>query len=243
MSSYDLKEPLRTISSYSQLVQHRYAKNLDSDGKQYLQYTVDGANRMARMMDDILSFSNVSLEKFKPREVSVEKAVEEVEHVLANEIKASNATIVFGELPNLKVDFIQFKQLLKNLFENSLKFRGQNKPVIELSVQEMSNHFLFKIKDNGIGISKAYHESIFDVFGKIKEAGKANGTGVGLAVCKKIISNHGGKIWVESDGTGQGSEFYFTIPLSLEDNNSEKINSRKEGFQPALTFKKLKLHM
>ena len=243
MSSYDLKEPLRTISSYSQLVQHRYAKNLDSDGRQFLQYTVDGANRMARMMDDILSFSNVSVEKFKPRMVGVEKSVKEVEHVLANEIKSSNAKIIYGELPEVKVDFIQFKQLLKNLFENALKFRGQNDPVIEFDVQEMNDHFLFKVKDNGIGISKAYHESIFDVFGKIKEAGKANGTGVGLAVCKKIISNHGGKIWVESNGTGQGSVFCFTIPLNSENDDSEKTNLRKEGFQPALTFKKLKLHM
>lgn len=243
MSSYDLKEPLRTISSYSQLVQHRYSKNLDSDGRQFLQYTVDGANRMARMMDDILSFSNVSVEKFKPRIVGVEKSVKEVEHVLVNEIKSSNAKIIYGELPEVNVDFIQFKQLLKNLFENALKFRGQNDPVIELDVQKMNNHFLFKVRDNGIGISKAYHESIFDVFGKIKEAGKANGTGVGLAVCKKIISNHGGKIWVESNGTGQGSVFCFTIPLSSESDDSEKTNLRKEGFQPALTFKKLKLHM
>ncbi len=243
MSSYDLKEPLRTISSYSQLVQHRYSKNLDSDGRQYLQYTVDGANRMARMMDDILSFSNVSLEKFKPRLVKVQKAVEEVKHVLGNEIKSSNAKIICGELPEVKVDFIQFKQLLKNLFENALKFRGTHDPVIELDVQEMNNHFLFKVRDNGIGISKAYHESIFDVFGKIKEGGKANGTGVGLAVCKKIISNHNGKIWVESNGTGQGSVFCFTIPLNSENDDSEKTNLRKEGFQPALTFKKLKLHM
>jgi light-regulated signal transduction histidine kinase (bacteriophytochrome) len=243
MSSYDLKEPLRTISSYSQLVQHRYAKNLDSDGKQFLQYTVDGANRMVRMMDDILAFSNVSLEKFKPRMVSVKKAVNEVEHVLGNEISKSNAKVIFGELPEVKVDFIQFKQLLKNLFENSLKFRGQNDPVIELDVQEMNNHFLFKVRDNGIGISKAYHESIFDVFGKIKEAGKATGTGVGLAVCKKIISNHNGKIWVESNGTGQGSEFCFTIPLSAENADTERVNLKKEGFQPALTFKKLKLNM
>lgn len=240
MSSYDLKEPLRTISSYSQLVQHRYSKNLDSDGREFLQYTVDGANRMARMMDDILSFSNVSLEKFKPRQVSVEKAVKEVEHVLATEIKSSKAKIICGELPEVKADFIQFKQLFKNLFENSMKFRGQNDPVIELDVQEMSNHYLFKVRDNGIGISKAYHESVFDVFGKIKEAGKANGTGVGLAVCKKIISNHNGKIWVESNGMGQGSVFCFTIPLDTE---TEKTNLRKEGFQPALTFKKLKLHI
>ncbi|MFK8008908.1 MAG: ATP-binding protein [Saprospiraceae bacterium] len=243
MSSYDLKEPLRTISSYSQLVQHRYAKNLDSDGREFLQYTVDGANRMARMMDDILSFSNVSLEKFKPRQVSVDKAVKEVEHVLAQELKSSNAKIVCGELPEVKVDFIQFKQLLKNLFENALKFRGQNDPVIELDAQEMSNHFLFKVRDNGIGISKAYHESIFDVFGKIKEAGKANGTGVGLAVCKKIISNHDGKIWVESNGMGQGSVFCFTIPLNMNTEENKEVNLRKEGFQPALTFKKLKLNM
>ncbi len=243
MSSYDLKEPLRTISSYSQLVQHRYSKNLDSDGRQFLQNTVDGANRMARMMDDILSLSNVSLEKFKPRMVSVDKAVKEVKHVLGNEIKSSNAKIICGELPEVKVDFIQFKQLLKNLFENALKFRGQNDPVIELDVQEMSNHFLFKVRDNGIGISKAYHESVFDVFGKIKEAGKANGTGVGLAVCKKIISNHNGKIWVESNGEGQGSVFCFTIPLSSENDHSENTNLSKDGFQPALTFKKLKLHI
>ena len=143
----------------------------------------------------------------------------------------------------MKVDFIQFKQLLKNLFENALKFRGQDDPVIELDVQEMGNHFLFKVIDNGIGISKAYHESIFDVFGKIKEAAKANGTGVGLAVCKKIISNHDGRIWVESNGTGQGSVFCFTIPWSTETAEDGKINLRKEGFQPALTFKKLKLHM
>ena len=243
MSSYDLKEPLRTISSYSQLVQHRYSKNLDSDGRQYLQYTVDGANRMARMMDDILSFSNVSLEKFKPQIVSIEKVVKEVENVLGNEMKSFNAKIILGDLPELEVDFIQFKQLFKNLFENALKFRSSNDPVIEIDAQEMNNQYLFKVKDNGIGISKAYHESIFDVFGKLKEAGKANGTGVGLAVCKKIISNHNGKIWVESNGSGQGSVFCFTIPLNSESYDMERANLSKEGFQPELTFKKLKLHM
>ena len=243
MSFYDLQEPLRTISSYSQLVQHRYSKKIDKEGREFLQYTVDGANRMTRMMNDILSFSNVSLENFNPRLVSIEKVVNEVKQLLVTELKSSNVKIVSGQLPEIIVDLIQFKQLLKNIFENSLKFKGESNLLIELDVEEMANHYLFMVKDNGIGISKAYRESIFDIFGKVKEADKVNEAGVKLAVCKKIISNHKGKIWIESNSSGQGNVFCFTIPSNKVNEDSPKENLKIGGFQPALTFRKLKLNM
>lgn len=243
MSFYDLQEPLRTISSYSQLVQHRYSKKIDKEGREFLQYTVDGANRMTRMMNDILSFSNVSLKNFNPRLVSIEKVVNEVKQLLVTELKSSNAKIVSGQLPEIIVDLIQFKQLLKNIFENSLKFKGESNLLIELDVEEMANHYLFMVKDNGIGISKAYRESIFDIFGKVKEADKVNEAGVKLAVCKKIISNHKGKIWIESNSSGQGNVFCFTIPSNKVNEDSPKENLKIGGFQPALTFRKLKLNM
>jgi len=198
---------------------------------------------MTRMMNDILSFSNVSLENFNPRLVSIEKVVNEVKQLLVTELKSSNAKIVSGQLPEIIVDLIQFKQLLKNIFENSLKFKGESNLLIELDVEEMANHYLFMVKDNGIGISKAYRESIFDIFGKVKEADKVNEAGVKLAVCKKIISNHKGKIWIESNSSGQGNVFCFTIPSNKVNEDSPKENLKIGGFQPALTFRKLKLNM
>lgn len=239
MSSFDLKEPLRTISSYSQLIQHRYSKKLDKDGNEFLQFTIDGADRMARMMEDILSFSNIRLDKLKPRVINSEKAIREVQHVLNQPLKKYKAEVTYDELPKLKVDFIQFKQLLKNLIENSLKFRSDKNPRVKISSEELEKDWLFKVEDNGIGISPDYHDSIFNVFGKIKGMGRPDGSGVGLAVCKKIVTNHGGKIWVESSGNGEGSTFYFTIPKAIEENNNNICT--KQQFQPELTFKKLKL--
>lgn len=243
MSSYDLKEPLRTISSYSQLIRHRYAENLDNDGKDFLQYTIDGADRMARMIDDISSFSNVRLEKFRLRNVNVEKAVKEVEHVLHHQLKSKDAKIHFSDLPEIKADFVQIKQLLKSLIENALKFSGDQKPIIRISAEDQENQWVFKIEDNGIGISKVYHKTIFDVFGKINNVKGSNGKGVGLAVCKKIVTNHNGEIWLESNGEGEGSKFYFSIPKNTEIFNTNNIPNNKNKFQQELTFKKLKLHI
>ena len=243
MSSYDLKEPLRTISSYSRLVQQRYADKMDKDGKEFLQYTVDGANRMARMMDDILSFSNVRMDKLRLRKVSTEKAIREVKYVLNHELRLYDAQIVFENLPEVNVDFTQFKELFKNLIKNALKFRSEESPVIQIGAEPKNGNWIFSVKDNGIGISKVYHHSIFDVFGKIKGSGKTDGTGIGLAVCKKIVTNHGGKIWVASNGEGRGSTFCFTIPAEEEVFSNEKNNMPSDSFQPELTFSKLKLHM
>ncbi|MEM6964414.1 MAG: ATP-binding protein [Bacteroidota bacterium] len=243
MSSYDLKEPLRTISSYSRLVQQRYGDHLDESGREFIQYTIDGANRMTRMMDDILSFSNIRMEKWKPREINVTKAVREVEHVLNKELKSLKAKVIYEHLPTIHIDFIQFKLLIKNLIENALKFRGSDTPVIQISAEEQVDAWQFSVTDNGIGIAKAYHESIFEVFGKIRGYGNLEGTGIGWALCKKIVQNHNGKIWVTSNGKGTGTTFCFSIPKMLvEVPDNQRINS-KESYPNDLTFKKLKLHI
>ncbi len=243
ISSYDLKEPLRTISSYSQLIQHRYSEDLDNDGKEFLQYTIDGADRMSRMIDDISSFSNVRLEKFKPRIINVEKAVKEVEHVLHHQLKKKEAKIYFADLPEVNADFIQIKQLLKSLIENALKFSGEENPIIRISAEDQEKQWVFKVEDNGIGISKVYQKSIFEVFGKINAVRNSNFKGGGLAVCKKIVTNHQGDIWLESNGEGQGSKFFFSIPKITDTTCNNNITNNKNKFQPELTFKKLKLHI
>jgi len=243
MSSYDLKEPLRNISSYSQLIQHRYSEVLDNEGKEFLQYTIDGADSMTRMIEDISSFSNVRAEKFKLRNVDIEKAVKEVEHVLHHQLKDNDAKIYFSDLPKIQADFLQIKHLLKSLVENALKFSGEQKTFIRISAEDQDNRWVFKVEDNGVGISKAYRKSVFDVFSKTNNSKGSSGLGVGLAVCKKIVTNHKGEIWLETNDDEPGSKFFFSIPKNIENNSDLNFPNNKKQFQPELTFKKLKLHI
>ena len=209
VASHDLREPLRTISSYVQLLESRYKNKLDEDANEFIKYTVDGVQRMDKLINDLLTYSRVS----KQQETELVDCSEILKIVLNNIndiVQENKVKIVVDKLPQLKSNSLQMTQLFQNLISNAIKFHSHNEPQIHISVKEQKNEWLFSIKDNGIGIDKKYEEKIFVIFQRLHTRNQYEGTGIGLAICKKIIDQHEGKIWFESQPE-QGTTFYFTI--------------------------------
>jgi light-regulated signal transduction histidine kinase (bacteriophytochrome) len=211
VASHDLQEPLRMVSSFTQMLGRRYKDKLDADAKDFIGFAVDGANRMQVLINDLLMYSRVGTrgKPFEPTDMN-----EVLGRAIANlrvAIEESHTIITNDELPTVRADAIQIVQLFQNLLSNSIKFRANNTPCVHVSFTERSDEWVFSVKDNGIGIAPAYHERIFVIFRRLQTKGEYPGTGIGLAICKKIVERHGGKIWVESE-LGKGSTFYFTIP-------------------------------
>ena len=236
MSSHDLKEPLRTMSNYTRMVQQRYVAQLGKDGKELLQYAVNAANRMAYMMDDILSLSLLREDKIRIREVNLEKAISDAKFELTKKIKHSNATIEYRSLPTIKGDFAQVKEIFKQIIDNGIKYRGKDEPIIKIDVEQHTDNWLFKITDNGIGISEEFQDSIFNFFRRLHSIGDIQGSGLGLAICKKIVTNHGGNIWVESEGEGRGSCFCFMIPVEPETIDFSDTNTKHGSIETSTIF-------
>lgn len=210
VASHDLQEPLRMVSNYTQLLAKRYQNKLDETGREFISYAVNGAMRMQSLIKDLLAYSRVTT-KARPFEtVNCNEVLKEVLLDLKLAIEESKAVITYDPLPEIMADATQFRQLLQNLLSNSLKFRSE-KPEIHISAESRSNEWLFKITDNGIGIDPQYFERIFMLFQRLHDSGTYPGTGIGLAICKKIVERHGGQMYVESQ-PGRGTTFYFTIP-------------------------------
>ena len=228
MSSHDLKEPLRTMSNYTRMVQQRYANQLGKDGKELLQYAVDAGNRMAYMMDDILSLSLLREDKIRIREVSLEKILSDAKFELSKKIKSSNAVIEHGMLPKIQADPTQMKDLFKQILDNCIKYRGNENPIIQIKIEKHTDNWLFKVSDNGIGIPEEFQDSIFTFFRRLHGMGEIAGSGLGLPICKKIVTNHGGSIWVESEGEGNGCTFCVMIPVEpvVVDLSEIKVNNK-----------------
>ena len=212
VASHDLQEPLRMVSSFTQLLEKRYKNQLDNDADDYIGFVVEGAKRMKQLIDDLLAFSrlNTDIREFEP--ILMEIALDDVLLNLKASIKEHNAQITHKRLPCIKGDPLQISQLLQNLIGNAIKFHGDNPPQIHISAQELENEWVFSIKDNGIGINKRHQEQIFSIFKRLNTREEYPGTGIGLSICKRIVERHGGHIWLESK-PGQGSIFYFTIPI------------------------------
>ena len=210
VSSHDLQEPLRMIASYLQLLERKYKGNLDSKADKYIRFSVDGATRMQKLIDDLLEFSRVTThaQEFKPTDL--ESIFTQIQSNLEVSIKENNALISHDPLPTIMADKTQITQVFQNLISNALKFRSESQPAIKISVEKRKNDWLFGVKDNGIGIDPKHSDRIFDVFKRLHKKKDYPGTGIGLSICKKIIERHGGQIWVESE-PGKGSIFYFTI--------------------------------
>ncbi len=217
VASHDLQEPLRMVASYTQLLGRRYGPKLDGDAREFMAYIVDGATRMKQLIEDLLAYSRVGTKAQDFRPVPVEAAVRRALFNLRAAIEESGAAVTYDPMPTVQADEVQLGQLLQNLVGNALKFRSDSVPRIHIGVEETESEFVFEVRDNGIGIEPQYYERIFMVFQRLHNKGEYPGTGIGLAICKKVVERHGGRIWVESraaQGPGQGSSFFFTLPKS-----------------------------
>jgi len=215
VASHDLQEPLRMISSYLQLLSSRYSGHLDKDADEFIGYAVDGANRLQRMINDLLAFSRVGTrgKPFAKTDVGVVLNLALTNLEVA--IEESDAKITYGNLPTVDADEGQLLQLFQNLIENAIKFRSDKPPAIHVSAERGEGEWVFSVKDNGIGIDPKYRDRLFVIFQRLHSAAKYPGTGIGLALCKRIVERHSGRIWVESE-LGKGSTFRFTIPDKME---------------------------
>ena len=213
VSSHDLQEPLRMISSYLQLLQRRYEGNLDEKADKYIHFAVDGAFRMQNLINDLLEFSRVTTRGREPEHMDSEFILNQVISILEIYIKENKATVSHDTLPEVVADSTQLVQVFQNLIINVIKFHSEEAPKIHISAEKKANEWVFSVQDNGIGIDPQYSEKIFEVFKRLHKKEEYPGTGIGLAVCKKIIERHGGRIWVESE-LGKGSTFYFTLPIN-----------------------------
>jgi len=211
VASHDLQEPLRMISSYTQLLARRYKGKLDQDADDFITFTVDGASRMQQLINDLLAFSRVG-SRGKPLElISSQAALDLALENLHTAIEESQALVTYDPLPVVRADDLQMMQLFQNLIGNAIKFHSEKPPRIHIAVVEGEKEWIFVVRDNGIGIDPQYFERIFIIFQRLNKRDQFSGTGIGLAICKKIVQRHGGRIWVESM-PGQGSTFYFSLP-------------------------------
>lgn len=215
VASHDLQEPLRMISSYLQLIESRYHDQLDEDGKEFIHYAVDGSNRMKRLIQDLLLYSRVETRKGLYTSVDMNTVLGEVQRNLKLTIEQTNTLIHAEVLPEINADHGQMVQLLQNLISNAIKFRSESPPEITITAEKVSGAWQFAIRDNGIGIDPKYQERIFIIFQRLHGHGKYPGTGIGLAICKRVVERHGGHIWVTSEA-GRGATFYFTVAESLK---------------------------
>jgi PAS domain S-box-containing protein len=211
VASHDLQEPLRMVSSYTQLLGRRYGDKFDADAKEFMGYIVDGAARMKQLIEDLLAYSRVGTKGKDFRPVDLGRALARALGNLKASIDESGASVTNDPLPTLPADELQLAQLFQNLVGNALKFRGAAAPRIRVQVSEKDKFFEIAVRDNGIGIEPQYFERIFMVFQRLHNKGEYPGTGIGLAICKKVVERHGGQIRVESQ-PGEGSAFIFTLP-------------------------------
>jgi len=212
VASHDLQEPLRMVSSFTQLLARRYQGRLDKDADEFIAYIVAGARRMQALINDLLTYSRVDTrgESFEP--IDSEATLDQAIANLRVAIEEGEAVITHDPLPPLVADNSQIVQLFQNLLGNAIKFRGKEPPRIHVSARQENNEWVFSFRDNGIGIAPEYFDRVFVIFQRLHGREEYPGTGTGLAICNKIVERHGGRIWVESE-LNKGSTFYFAIPL------------------------------
>jgi PAS domain S-box-containing protein len=211
ITSHDLREPLRMITSFLQLLDRRYNDQLDDDAHEFIDFAVDGAKRLDNMINDLLEYSQVKSRVREFVEIDTEKVLKDTLLNLKVPIDENNAIITHDPLPKIIGDKEMLTQLFQNLISNSIKYRSDKSPKIHISAIEKENQYCFSVKDNGIGISPDHLERIFTIFQRLHTHLEYEGTGIGLAIAQKIVHQFGGQIWVESE-KGEGSIFYFTIP-------------------------------
>ncbi len=210
--SHDLQEPLRVVASYVQQLAERYQDKLEAEANELISYALDGAKRMQQLIVDLLAYSRIETtgQEFAPTDC--EGVLQRVLGDLRVAIEESGAEVTHDPLPQVMADNVQLGQVLQNLLGNAIKFRSQEPPRIHVSARQEGQQWVFSVRDNGIGINPRYAERIFGIFERLHPRTEYPGTGIGLAICKKIVERHGGQIWVESE-PGKGAAFFFTLPI------------------------------
>ena len=211
VASHDLQEPLRTVTGFVELLRQKYGNRLDAEADQFIDFAVDGAKQMQTLINDLLAYSRVGT---RGRELTPTDAGAALRQALGNldaSIQETGAEITRGEMPTVRADHTQLVQLFQNLIGNALKFRGEAPPKIHVDACRDGDHWLFSVRDNGIGIKPEFQYRIFLIFQRLHTRRQYAGTGIGLTICKKIADRHGGRIWVQSQ-PGEGATFYFTLP-------------------------------
>jgi PAS domain S-box-containing protein len=215
VSSHDLQEPLRMVTSYLQLLERRYKDKLDDDAQEFIKYAVDGSNRMKGLINDLLAFSRVGSRKTDFVVTDVKTVLDRALNNLKITIGETRAKVTHDPLPKVLADETQLESLFQNLISNAIKFRGKKSPRIHIGVKRTGEDWVFSVKDNGIGIDPQYFERVFIIFQRLHSSQEFPGTGIGLAISKRIVDRHGGRIWIESE-LGKGSTFYFSLPFKGE---------------------------
>jgi light-regulated signal transduction histidine kinase (bacteriophytochrome) len=216
VASHDLQEPLRKIASFTELLAGRYKEKLDDKAGTYIGYIVDGAHRMQTLINDLLSFSRVTTRGKEFVAVDCNALVQRVLSDLELVIQKSGARVLVSGLPSVAADEIQLGQVFQNLIGNAIKYQSKDRaPAVHVSAAGKDNEWLFSVRDNGIGIDPRYFDRIFLLFQRLHSREEYSGTGMGLAIVKKIVERHGGRVWVESE-PGKGSTFFFTLPVQLD---------------------------
>jgi PAS domain S-box-containing protein len=211
IASHDLQEPLRMVASYTQLLAERYEGQLDEKAGKYIAYAVEGAIRLQQLVNDLLAYSRVSTRGNRLESTDAHAILGQAIRNLAAAIEESKAIVTNEDLPLVRADAPQLALVFQNLLANAIKFRGADSPLIHVSVRDHGGEWIFSVRDNGIGIELQYADRIFVIFQRLHTRQEYPGTGIGLAVCKRIVERHGGRIWFESE-PGQGSTFFFTVP-------------------------------
>jgi light-regulated signal transduction histidine kinase (bacteriophytochrome) len=212
VASHDLQEPLRMVVSYTQLLARRYQGKLDAEADEFIAFAVDGAQRMQKLIRALLAYSRVGTQSKPLKPASIQAALDWALANLQMAITDNQAVVTHDTLPTVLADETQLGQLFQNLIDNALKFRNSQPPAIHISAEQKDSQWLFSIRDNGIGLEPQYVERIFVIFQRLHGPTDYPGSGIGLAICKRIVERHGGRIWVESQ-LGQGATFYFTLPV------------------------------
>jgi light-regulated signal transduction histidine kinase (bacteriophytochrome) len=226
VASHDLQEPLRMITGYTSLLARRYQGKLDKDADEFIAYAADGAKRMQGLIQDLLSYSRVGTKGKEFARIDCEAVIARTLTALQVAIQESGASVTHEPLPTVLGDETQLVQLFQNLIGNAIKYRNSKAPEVHVSCAQKGSEWVFAVKDNGVGIDSRYAQRIFVIFQRLHTREEYVGTGIGLAICKKIVERHGGRIWVESE-LGNGATFLFTIPASTD--------MEQQGYEAART--------
>jgi light-regulated signal transduction histidine kinase (bacteriophytochrome) len=210
IASHDLKEPLRTIIGFSQLLERDFKEKVEEHGKEYINHIILSTERMQSLINGLLEYSRVESKGSVFREVDLNALLEQVQLDLSSSIQKNEATLEICPLPIVMADQLQLRQLFQNLISNSIKFRGEEAPQIEICCEEREDHYEISVQDNGIGFDMNYEAHIFEIFKRLHSSAKYPGSGIGLAICRKIVERHGGQIWVASK-PDQGTTIYFSL--------------------------------